>query len=121
MVNEPRLQPHAPPFIARRGLLHAGLLGLGGLSLSSLLRERATAGTAAGKDTSVIFLFLHGGRRKFADPIGRFRPASPAWISAKHCHCTPGWRIVLPSSVPAHMGKAGISRLTDDSCRVILD
>jgi len=99
MVNEPRLQPHAPPFIARRGLLHAGLLGLGGLSLSSLLRERATAGTAAGKDTSVIFLFLHGGPSQLetydlkpqapAEIRGPYRPISTSVPGLDLCEALP--------------------------------
>ena len=47
---------------SRRGMLHAGALAFGGLSLPSLLRQRAVAGSDSGMaDTSVIFLFLHGG------------------------------------------------------------
>ena len=47
---------------SRRGMLHAGALAFGGLSLPSLLRQRAVAGSDAIRaDTSVIFLFLHGG------------------------------------------------------------
>jgi len=49
----------------RAGSLGAGSLGLGGLSLSSLLQGQAMAtehqGMVGVKDTSVIFLFLHGG------------------------------------------------------------
>lgn len=30
-----------PPTISRRGALHAGLLGIGGMSLATLLRQRA--------------------------------------------------------------------------------
>ena len=47
--------------ISRRGVLRAGLLGFGGLNLANLLRHRAAASPAEPKDTSVIFLFLHGG------------------------------------------------------------
>ncbi|RLT22778.1 MAG: DUF1501 domain-containing protein [Planctomycetota bacterium] len=48
--------------INRRGILHAGTLALGGLSLPSLLQMRAVAeADATRSDTSVIFLFLHGG------------------------------------------------------------
>ncbi|MFM8217973.1 MAG: DUF1501 domain-containing protein, partial [Planctomycetaceae bacterium] len=50
-----------PPLASRRGVLHAGLLGWGGLSLAGLLRQRALAGPQLPKDTAVIFLFLHGG------------------------------------------------------------
>jgi len=42
-------------------VLRAGLLGLGGMSLASLLRERAAADLSVARDTSIIFLFLHGG------------------------------------------------------------
>jgi len=46
----------------RRDFLHVGSLALGGLSLPSLLAERASAGAADFvKDKSVIFLFMHGG------------------------------------------------------------
>jgi hypothetical protein len=49
--------------MSRRGFLRVGTLGLGGLSLSGLLRARATsAGTGRNaRDTSVVFLFLTGG------------------------------------------------------------
>ena len=51
----------SPSFrVGRRGVLRAGLLGLGGLNLASLLRQRAAADSGA-RDASVIFLFLHGG------------------------------------------------------------
>ena len=46
--------------ITRRDCLRAGLLGLGGLVLSDLLRLRAAAATET-KDTAVILLFVHGG------------------------------------------------------------
>ncbi|MCY2966845.1 MAG: hypothetical protein NT069_24975, partial [Planctomycetota bacterium] len=45
-----------PPAVSRRGALHAGLLGLGGMSLATLLRQRAEAGETLPKDTAVIFL-----------------------------------------------------------------
>lgn len=61
MATDPRLRSHSVLPISRRGMLQAGLLGIGGLSLASLLRERAAASTATSKDTSIIFLFLHGG------------------------------------------------------------
>src|SRR4051812_32211976 len=46
--------------ITRRDCLRAGLLGLGGLVLSDLLRLRAAAASEK-KDTAVILLFVHGG------------------------------------------------------------
>lgn len=49
------------PGMNRRGALHAGLLGLGGLSLPVFLRQQASAGETQASDTAVIFLFLHGG------------------------------------------------------------
>ena len=48
----------------RREFLQVGGLGLGGLQLSSLLQSKADAAALSSpivKDTSVIFLFLHGG------------------------------------------------------------
>lgn len=48
----------------RREFLQVGTLGLGTPGLASLLQSRAIAATGASsvvKDTSVIFLFLHGG------------------------------------------------------------
>ena len=50
-----------PRAVSRRGALHAGLLGIGGMSLATLLRQRAEASETLPKDTAVIFLFLHGG------------------------------------------------------------
>lgn len=47
--------------ISRRGVLGAGMLGFGGMSLAELLRLRAAVGSSNVKDTAVIFLFLHGG------------------------------------------------------------
>lgn len=44
----------------RRTFLNLGALGLGGLSLPSLLEARAAAGQQTA-DTSVIMLYLHGG------------------------------------------------------------
>ncbi len=45
----------------RRDFLRVGGLGLGGLSLPSLLSARAEAASQMVKDRSVIFLFMHGG------------------------------------------------------------
>jgi hypothetical protein len=53
--------------LGRREFLRVGGLGLGGLSLASLL-PRAVAGAESGKpvtDKSVVFLFLHGGPSQF--------------------------------------------------------
>ncbi len=48
--------------LGRRGFLSAGILGWGGLSLADLLRQRAASATGpADPESSVIFLFLHGG------------------------------------------------------------
>lgn len=49
--------------IRRREFLQAGALGLGGLTLSDLLRARAAAASQgkSPKDTAVVFLFLTGG------------------------------------------------------------
>src|SRR5881409_3363999 len=44
----------------RRGFLQAGMLGATGLSLSSLLRREALAGTSS-SERSVIILWMRGG------------------------------------------------------------
>lgn len=46
--------------MSRRGFLHAGLLGVGGLSLTQLLRADARAGVSA-RPNSVIILWMRGG------------------------------------------------------------
>ncbi|MBL8850006.1 MAG: DUF1501 domain-containing protein, partial [Planctomycetaceae bacterium] len=51
----------APQTVTRRGALHAGLLGLSGMSLAGLLRAQAVAISPSRRETAVIFLFLHGG------------------------------------------------------------
>lgn len=53
-------RPHPPLQRSRRDLLRVGALALGGLGLEELLAAREAAG-AAGADTSVILLYLHGG------------------------------------------------------------
>src|SRR5258706_9908353 len=58
---------------SRRDFLKIGALGLSGLSLASLLRQRATAATP-GKDTSVVWLWLAGG----ASQIETFDPKMDA-------------------------------------------
>ncbi len=50
--------------VNRRAFVHAGMLGAGGLSLSQLLRNDArgaVGGGAAGRQTSVIILWMRGG------------------------------------------------------------
>lgn len=49
-----------PGPLRRREFLQAGALALGGLGLADVLRGRAAAGEA-GRNTSVILLYLHGG------------------------------------------------------------
>jgi len=56
----PRRGPPCPGPVTRRGVVTAGTLGLGGLSLANLLRLRAQAAPAA-RATSVIFVWLPGG------------------------------------------------------------
>jgi len=60
LCNPQRLQR----MMTRRDSLRVGFLGLGGLTLTDLLRLRASAATnglAENKDTAVILLFVHGG------------------------------------------------------------
>ncbi len=51
--------------VTRRGFLKAGFLGLGGLTLSDLLRIRAAAGTTGISGRSVIYIELAGGPSHF--------------------------------------------------------
>lgn len=46
--------------LSRRSFVQTGMAGLGGLSLSSLLQAKESSGNA-GKDTSVILIWLDGG------------------------------------------------------------
>jgi uncharacterized protein (DUF1501 family) len=46
---------------SRRDFLHAGALGLGGLTLADLLRLRATAGESPPPRKAIIFVYLFGG------------------------------------------------------------
>lgn len=49
----------------RRDFIRAGSLGLAGLTLGGLLRERAAAAAEIPRDTSVIWLWLGGGPSQF--------------------------------------------------------
>jgi hypothetical protein len=65
--------------VSRRALLKAGVLGLSGLALPDLLRLEArakAAGTSAGRDLSVILVWLDGGppQHETYDP----KPDAPA-------------------------------------------
>lgn len=99
----------------RRGLLHAGALGLSGLCLPSLLRLRSAAGAdSTRKDTAVIFLFLHGGPsqletydlkpealRRFEGLADLLRRTSRGSTSANCYLCMPSLRTASRSFVPA--------------------
>jgi hypothetical protein len=69
---------HKRRTITRRDCLRAGLLGLGGLVLSDLLRLRGAAAAAETKDTAVILLFVHGGPSHFE--TYDMKPDAPAEI-----------------------------------------
>jgi rhodanese-related sulfurtransferase len=85
--------------INRRGALHAGLLGLGGLSLPDFLRQQAGAGETAAGDTAVIFLFLHGGPSQLEtydlkpaatrEVRGPFQPISTSVADLQLCELLP--------------------------------
>ncbi|MCA9173405.1 MAG: DUF1501 domain-containing protein [Planctomycetales bacterium] len=49
------------PVSSRRGFLTAGAVGVGGLSLTDVMRLRAEGGESAMPDTSLIFIWLPGG------------------------------------------------------------
>ena len=85
--------------INRRGALHAGLLGLGGLSLPAFLRQQAGAGETLAGDTAVIFLFLHGGPSQLEtydmkpaatrEVRGPFHPISTSVADLQLCELLP--------------------------------
>src|SRR5262245_33418557 len=60
----------------RRTFLQAGALALGGLSLGDVLRLRAEAPASAGRQKSVIFIFLSGGPSHL--DMFDMKPESPA-------------------------------------------
>src|SRR3954462_6979529 len=64
--------------VTRRDVLHAGGLGLLGLSLPTLLTRRAEAATRPGRAKSCILLFLMGGPPQHStwDP----KPGAPAEV-----------------------------------------
>ena len=78
------LTNYCPGPVGRRDLLRAGFLGLGGLSLSDLLRVRTAAAPSTTPDTACIFIWLGGGPSQFetydlkpdapAEYRGEFRP-----------------------------------------------
>lgn len=69
---------HENARLSRRQLLKIGSLGLGGLTLSSLLAARAAAGASGVGGKSVIFVFQQGGPPQFEtyDP----KPDAPSAI-----------------------------------------
>jgi hypothetical protein len=54
-------EPVGPGRYSRRTVLRAGALGLGGLTLSDLLKLQALGASGRGKDTAVILIWLSGG------------------------------------------------------------
>ena len=86
--HRPHSQIHVP--ISRRGALHAGLLGMGGLTLANLLQRRTNADNVTPKNTSVIFLFLHGGPSQLE--TYDLKPLAPSEVRGP---CLP-----IPTNVP---------------------
>lgn len=75
--------------ISRRGMLRAGVLGMSGLSLAELLRQRSLAETSSemqagslSKNTAVIFLFLHGGPSQLE--TYDMKPSAPSEVSGPY-------------------------------------
>src|SRR4051812_26673099 len=85
--------------IDRRDCLRVGLLGVGGLVLSDLLRLRARASPAETRDTAVILLFAHGGPSHLetydlkpdapAEIRGPFKPAATSAPGVRICEHLP--------------------------------
>lgn len=91
---------HSASFRAgRRGVLRAGFLGFGGLSLAGPLQRRAAADTGMPKNPSVIFLFLHGGPSQLetydlkplasSEVRGPFRPTETCIPGMEVCELLP--------------------------------
>ena len=89
----------------RRDLLRAGLLGVGGLSLSNMLQlesvRQAVAARVRKPARNCIFMFLNGGQAQMDTfdmkpeapegiRTGRSPPAFPAHRSPTCCHGCPG-------------------------------
>jgi hypothetical protein len=80
--------------IARRELLVAGALGLGGITLADLLRAEATAPAAGRRPKSVIYIVLGGGPSHI--DMWDLKPEAPAEIRGPFRPidtCLPGVRI----------------------------
>ena len=80
--------------ITRRESLRIGLLGIGGLVQSDLLRLRAAAATEANVQTAVILLFVHGGPSQLE--TYDMKPEAPTEIRGPFLPiptCTPGMDI----------------------------
>jgi hypothetical protein len=74
----------------RREFLRFGLAGFGALTWADLLRRRAEAATAPGRDTALLVVWLHGGASHLEtyDP----KPAAPAEYRGPYG--------AIPTSVP---------------------
>jgi hypothetical protein len=84
---------HRTLTVSRRGLLHAGLLGFCGLTLSQLLRAEARAaerGATVKRQNSVIILWMRGGpaQHETWDP----KPDAPSEYRGEFSH--------IPTNVP---------------------
>ena len=70
----------AEQLIQRRGFMQIGALGLGGITLSDVLRLRAESNTHKA-DTSVIMLYQHGGASQFE--TWDLKPDAPSEIRSQ--------------------------------------
>src|SRR4051812_14166524 len=96
MIDVPGCNPGLP---SRREVLRLGALGLGGVTLSDVLRLRAAAGTPGAPPKSVIMIYLPGGPSHIdmydlkpdapAEFRGEFRPIASRLPGLKICEHLP--------------------------------
>ena len=115
--------------VDRRGLIKCGLLGTGGLTLSNLLRQQASAAPSAAsrRETSVILLHMRGGPSQLDTwdmkpdaPVeirGEFKPIATSVSGLQICELLPQtaaimdkWSIVRSLQHPAEYGDVSHSR-----------
>ncbi len=101
----PTPRPAAPHRLSRRSFLHIGALGLGGLTLPSLLRAEAAAGVRS-SHKSVILIYLVGGPPH--QDMFDLKPHAPAEIAGP-------WRPIATAVPGIHICEAmpRLARLMD--------
>ena len=95
-MSAPTPRPATPHRLSRRSFLHIGALGLGGLTLPSLLRAEQAAGVGS-PHKSVIFIYLVGGPPH--QDMFDLKPHAPAEIAGP-------WRPIATAVPGIHICEA---------------